>query len=96
MSAHHDQDAKVIELPNKTVAVDETEMERRRKITFRAFEIAGKQLEADALRMEQQAIIGEAHTIQRRHELMDSARCLRVATGWLQQLAAPQPEPKNA
>lgn len=96
MSAHHDHDSKVIELGNKTETVDGTEMERRRKVTFRAFEITAKQLESDALRMENAAIVGEGHTIQRRHELMDSARCLRIATGWLQQLATPKEEAKSA
>lgn len=94
MESNHDE--KVIELGKQpaTPPVDETEMERRRKIAFRAFDISSKQLEADALRMEQQAIVGEGHTIQRRHELMDTARCLRIATGWLAQLATPAEQPK--
>jgi hypothetical protein len=58
------------------------ELEARRKALFRAFELTGKQLDVDALAMEKAAIIGE-HPIQRRHEIMDTARCLRITQSWL-------------
>lgn len=61
------------------------ELEHRRKVLFRAFEVTGKQLDRDALEMEKSAIVGE-HNIQRRHELMDTARCLRVTQTWLDSL----------
>ena len=65
-------------LPTKSAE----ELERKRMITFRALELAAKQLEHDALEMEKAAIVGE-HPIQRRHELMDQARALRMSQSWI-------------
>jgi len=77
----------IIKNGEETKAV--AELERARQITLRAFDITAKQLEKDALRFEEQAIVGEV-PIQRRHELMDHARALRVACGWLQMLVTPE------
>lgn len=65
------------------------EMEQKRKVFQRAAEIILHSLERDALNLEKAAILGE-HTIQRRHELMDTARCLRVCMTWM---AGPQANP---
>src|SRR5258708_1645289 len=54
------------------------ELEERRKVLFRAFELTGKQLEHDAGKMVQSSILGE-HEVKHRIELMDKARCLYVS-----------------
>lgn len=58
------------------------EMEQKRKIAFRAFEITCRQLEQDAAKIEQSAIIDD-HPMKKRHEMMRTAEALRVATGWI-------------
>lgn len=59
-----------------------TELEQKRKVMQRAAEIIFGSFERDSLKLEKTAMLGE-HTIQRRHELMDTARCLRVAMTWM-------------
>lgn len=71
------------------------EMERKRAILFRAFEITASQLERDAARMEEQAIVSDM-PIKKRHEVMRTAEALRIATSWIQGALLPQPEEKNA
>lgn len=68
------------------------DLEQKRRIAMKAFEITMKQLEADAGRMEQSAILGE-HDMKTRHQMMNTAEALRVAGAWLQSLM-PQVEPK--
>jgi len=87
-------DGKVVQLTDAIMAGGQKsadELERNRKITLRAFEITKLQLEKDAERMESAAIMGE-HPLQRRHELMDQARAMRLTTGWLDSLMMQEPE----
>lgn len=68
-----------------------TELEQKRKIMQRAAEIIFQSFERDCLNLEKAAIVQE-NTIQRRHELMDTARCLRVAMTWMM---GPQSQPAD-
>jgi hypothetical protein len=81
--------------PENIVSLTEgaQELTKKRAIVQRAFEISRTQLERDALKMEESAIVGE-HTLERRHELMDLARALRMSGAWLQQLVQPEPKPE--
>lgn len=67
------------------------EIEGKRKIFQRVNEIMLSSLEQDALRLEKSAIVGE-HPIDRRHALMDTARCIRVTMTWI---AGPQENPAD-
>lgn len=57
----------------------------------RASEIVFQSLERDALNMEKSAIVGE-NTIEKRHSLMDTARCIRVTMTWMM---GPQSNPAD-
>lgn len=67
------------------------ELEKKRHIVVRALQIAVKQLEEDALKIEQAAILNEM-PMKDRHERMDLARALRMTTGWLSSLTGAPPE----
>lgn len=58
------------------------ELERKRAILFRAFELSAGQLARDAEQIEANAIVNEL-PIKKRHEMMSTASSLRVASGWL-------------
>jgi hypothetical protein len=70
------------------------ELEKKRAIMMRAFALTSGQLEHDALKLEEQAIVGN-YEIKRRHELMTTAKALREAVGWIQTLVTPQASPQN-
>ncbi len=72
-----------------------TELERKRAIIFRAFELTATQLENDAEKIETNAIIGE-HPIKRRYEMLHTSESLRVAASWLRGALLPQPTPDTA
>lgn len=67
------------------------ELERRRAVTVRALQIAGKQLETDAQRFLEQMVVGEVPP-KRRLELAEQSKCLFVAAAWLEAITSPQPE----
>jgi hypothetical protein len=64
------------------------ELEQKRKIAQRVNEIIVQRLERDALHLEESAIVGD-HTIAKRHQLMDLARCLRTTVTWIAGPAEP-------
>lgn len=66
----------------------QAELEKARQIMLRSFALVSGQLEHDALKLEEGAIVGN-YEIKRRHEMMDTAKCLRVTVGWLQTLVTP-------
>lgn len=71
------------------------ELERKRKIVFRAFEISTEQMENDATEIEKAAILGE-HPMKKRHEMMRTAEALRIAAAWLSTLIpVPATEPET-
>jgi hypothetical protein len=72
------------------------ELQQRRAVFVRSAQIIIKQLEHDALKMEESAIVDE-HPIQRRHELMDLAKGIRQTTVWLTGLLTVEtPKPESA
>jgi hypothetical protein len=64
------------------------ELEQKRRIAQRVNEIIVQRLERDALQLEESAIVGD-HTIAKRHQLMDLARCLRTTVNWIAGPAEP-------
>lgn len=88
---HKPHDGNVVTMDGKPLGENAAvqELEQKRKILQRASEIVFQSLEQDALTLEKAAIVGE-HTIQRRHELMDTARCIRITLTWM---AGPQANP---
>lgn len=62
--------------------ISEGELERRRMVFKRAAEIICARLAQDATAMEDACEVSDDLT--KRHQLMDSARCLRVTVTWLQ------------
>jgi hypothetical protein len=81
------------EMPN--AKIPEFEVEKRAQIFFRAAEIVQKQLEHDAQRTVENAIVGN-QSMQMRIQMIDHARSLFVAAGHLQMLREPQtPLPKD-
>jgi hypothetical protein len=64
------------------------ELEQKRRIAQRVNEIIVQRLERDALHLEESAIVGD-HTIAKRHQLMDLARCLRTTVTWIAGPAEP-------
>lgn len=86
----------VIDLTNQIVDEGKAkgsaeDLEKKRAIMLRAFTLVSGQLEHDALKLEEGAIVGN-YEIKRRHEMMDTAKSLRVTVGWLQTLVTPQAE----
>lgn len=81
----------VIELGNTIVKEgqkSQAELEKARQIMLRSFALVSGQLEHDALKLEEGAIVGN-YEIKRRHEMMGTAKSLREAVGWLQALVTP-------
>lgn len=71
----------------------QAELERKRHIAMRAFQITAQQIEADALKFEESAIVGN-HDIMKRHQMMDQARAFRITASWLMNMAEEaQPTP---
>jgi hypothetical protein len=90
--------ANVIDLTDQIVENGEKsvpELEKKRAIMLRAFALTAGQLEHDALKLEEGAIVGN-YEIKRRHEMMTTAKSLREAVGWLQALVTPVEGDANA
>jgi hypothetical protein len=71
------------------------DLERKRNILFRAFEVTARQLERDAEEMEKRFILGEM-PMQDRYKMMHTAEALRVSASWITNALLPQPPPANA
>lgn len=69
------------------------QLEKQRAAQDKLAKITMGMLEADALKLEEAAIVGN-HDIQKRHGLMDQARALRMTITWIG--GPPKEEPKNA
>lgn len=89
---HSEQDhSNVVALTDKTIKEGgnppaQAELERKRHIAMRAFQITAQQIEADALKFEEGAILGN-HDIMKRHQMMDQARAFRMTSAWLMEMA---------
>lgn len=66
------------------------ELEKRRLVNIRVTEIIMARLDRDALELEKEAIVGNI-TLEKRHQLMDLARCLRTTMTWIN---GPEAEPR--
>lgn len=69
------------------------QLEKQRVAQEKLAKIFVNLLEADALKLEEAAIVGNVD-IQRRHGLMDQARALRMTITWIH--GPPKEEPKSA
>lgn len=70
-----------------------TELERKRHIVVRAHQITISQLQSDAQKMMESAIVSE-HPLEKRLQIMDQARALFMTIGWLQGLVGAE-SPKS-
>jgi hypothetical protein len=91
--AIHDGD-KVVQLTDQIMANGPaalTELDRKRAIMFRAFELTAGQLDHDATELTTKAVMHpDAPMIQREH-MIATAYHLREAAGWIKTMLLPQP-----
>lgn len=70
----------------------QTELERKRKIMLRAFELTAGQMEHDAAQIETSAFVAE-HPLKQRYEMLHTSESLRIAAGWLRGALLPPAQP---
>lgn len=85
------QDAQT-ESDTASKVVEAGEMERRRQAMIRATEIVCKRLAYDAAGMEEVAI-SPGLDLNKRHQLFDTAKGLRITIDWLTEAQKPAPTP---
>ena len=81
---------------NMTEPNQPTEMEEKRKVMFRAFELTVGQLEHDATELTLRAVMHpDLETVKREH-MIHTAFMLRETSAWIRKVLLPEKVPANA
>lgn len=81
--------------PTKS-AEEASEMEKKRQVMFRAFELTAGQIEHDATELTLRAVMHpELDTIKREH-MIHTAFMLRETSAWIRKVLLPEKVPANA
>lgn len=84
-------EANVVQLTDHIMENAPTELDRKRAIMFRAFELTAGQLEHDATELTTKAVMAPDPPMVQREHMVHTAYHLREAAAWIRTMLLPQP-----